>query len=155
MEKKIKETICSLTGRIGLFHSMTMEEIEILCPYFEFLAYPAGTYVFKEGEPGDWMGFIVSGKLEVQKSTTFPNKHIIMAYMSRGSIIGEMSLFEERERSASAYAIENTELLILRKDQLEEIIRTHPAVGAKLLKGIAWILCRRLRQLGERFKMII
>lgn len=155
MEKDIKEIICCLAKRITLFQSMTMEEIDIVCPYFEFLAYPAGTYVFKEGEPGDWMGFIVSGKLEVQKSTTFPDKHIIMAYMSQGSIIGEMSLLEARERSASVYAIENTELLILRKDQLEEIIQSHPAIGAKLLKGIAWILCRRLRQLGERLKIII
>jgi CRP/FNR family cyclic AMP-dependent transcriptional regulator len=155
MERNIKEIICDLAKRITLFQSMTMEEIDIVCPYFEFLPYPAGTYLFVEGEPGDWMGFIVSGKLEVQKSTTFPGKHIIMAYMSRGSVIGEMALIEKRERSASVFAIENTELLILKKDQLEEIIQRHPVIGAKLLKGIAWILCRRLRQLGERLKMII
>ena len=155
MEKKIKDVICDLATRITLFQSMTMEEIEYICPYFEFMAYPAETYVFQEGDPGDWMGFIVSGKLEVQKSTTYPGKHIIMAYMGQGSVIGEMSLIEERDRSASVYAMENTELLILRTDQMEAIIRSHPSIGAKLLKGIAWILCKRLRQLGDRLRVII
>jgi len=155
MEAKIKESICALATRIPLFQSMEMEEIEIICPYFEFLAYQGGTYIFREGDEGDWMGFIVSGKVEVQRSTPYRGKHIIMAYMSRGSVIGEMSLVEERERSASVYAVENTEMLILRRDQLEEIIRNHPTIGVKLLMGIAWILCKRLRQLGDRLKVII
>ncbi len=155
MEQKIKDIICDLALRIRLFQSMTKEEIDIICLYFNLLSYPAGTYIFHEGDPGDWMGFIVTGKLEVQKSTTFPGKHLIMAYMSRGSVIGEMSVIEEQERSASVYTMENTELLILKKDQLEVIIQRHPAIGVKLLKGIAWILSRRLRQLGERMKVII
>ncbi|MBW2145452.1 MAG: cyclic nucleotide-binding domain-containing protein [Deltaproteobacteria bacterium] len=155
MEQTIKDVICNLSPRIRLFHTMTDEEFGLVCPYFDLLSFPAGTYIFQEGEFGDWMGIIISGKLEVQKSTTFPGKHLIMAYMSKGSVIGEMAVIEEQHRSSSVYTMENTELLILKKDQLEEIIRSHPAIGAKLLKEIAWILSRRLRQLGERVKVIV
>ncbi|MEW6570204.1 MAG: cyclic nucleotide-binding domain-containing protein [Nitrospirota bacterium] len=144
-----KELIRELKGE-PLFSFFTDEEIEKIEPFLEFVEYPAHTVLFEEGEPGDFAGFIFSGKVEVKKRTEFKGNQIIVALLSRGSIVGELSLFNKRNRTATAEAVEDTSLIVLRNDRLEDFLDQYPRIGIKMLKGIISVLSLRLSKATER-----
>ena len=79
---------------------------------------------------------------------------IVMAHMSRGSVLGELSFSDGRPRSASAEAMEDTELLKLTRVALERIEKDHPEIAVKIYKGFSRALSLRLRKLTERLAVI-
>ncbi len=137
-----------------IFSLLDDEDIEKIAPYFELNTYSTGDIVFKEGDPGDFVGLVISGKLEVKKQTEFEGKQVIIALLSRGALVGELSIFDMHKRSATVEAVEETTMLIIRNDRLEALMQEHPCTGIKILKGLLRILSLRLRKATERLTHI-
>jgi len=154
MDNNLKDLIYKFRDELIIFHLLTEEELEQIFPYLEVGYYPAGTVIFKEGDPGDFIGFVGSGKLEVKKHTEFKGKQIILAILSKGSFVGELSLIDEQPRSATVVSLEDSKLIILKSGSLDSLMQKHPYTGIKILKGISRILAIRLRKAGERLSMI-
>jgi CRP-like cAMP-binding protein len=154
LENNLKKLCYELKDELKIFHLLNKEELEQIVSYFEIVHYSAGTTVFTEGDPGDFIGFIVSGKLEVKKQTEFKGKQIVLALLSKGSFVGELSLVDEYPRSASVVAPEDTDLVILRRGALDTLMQKFPYTGIKILKGLNRILAIRLRKAVERLAVI-
>lgn len=154
MENNLKELIYELKDELKIFHLLNKEELEQIVPYFEIVHYPAGTTLFNEGDPGDFIGFIVSGRLEVKKQTEFKGRQIVLALLSRGSFVGELSMVDEQPRSATVVASEDSELVILRREVLDSLMQTYPYIGIKILKGLNRFLAIRLRKAVDRLTVI-
>jgi CRP-like cAMP-binding protein len=129
-------------------------EIQKVIPCFELVKYPAGTTIFLEGDPGDFMGFVVSGKIEVKKHTEFKGKQIVLAILGKGSFVGEISTFDHSPRSTTVMALTDSELIILKRETLDSIMQQHPQTGIKILQGIIRILSIRLRKTTERLTKV-
>jgi len=154
MKNDLKKIIFELKDEVKIFHLLNDEELEQILHYFEMVNYPAGTTVFSEGDPGDFIGFIVSGRLEVKKQTEFKGRQIVLALLSKGSFVGELSLVDEHPRSATVIAPEDSELIILRREALDSLLQSHPYTGIKILKGLNKILAIRLRKAVDRLSVI-
>lgn len=154
MENNLKKLFYELKDELKIFHLLNKEELEQIVSYFEIVHYPAGTTVFTEGNPGDFISFIVSGKLEVKKQTEFKGKQIVLALLSKGSFVGELSMIDEQPRSATVEALEDSKLVILRREALDSFMQIYPFAGIKILKGINRILATRLRKAVERLAII-
>ncbi|MEF9426007.1 MAG: cyclic nucleotide-binding domain-containing protein [Candidatus Mariimomonas ferrooxydans] len=154
MDDNLKDMIYKFRDELIIFHLLTDEELEQILPYLEVVHYPAGTVIFKEGDTGDFMGFVDSGKLEVKKDTEFKGKQIILALLSKGSFVGELSMIDEKPRSATVVSLEDSKLIILKSEAMDFLIQKHPYAGIKILKGISRILATRLRKAGERLSLI-
>ncbi|MFZ5907476.1 MAG: Crp/Fnr family transcriptional regulator [Nitrospirota bacterium] len=133
---------------------LNSEEIDKIAPFFEVKEYPAKTLIFREGEPGNFIGFVVSGRLEVKKQTEFKGNQIIVALLSKGALVGELSMFDMHYRSATVEAVEDTILVVLTNESLDALLQQYPSVGIKLLKGFIRILSLRLRKTTERLTTI-
>jgi CRP/FNR family transcriptional regulator, cyclic AMP receptor protein len=149
----IKEYLNKLREEM-MFDMLTDEDIEKITPFFEVIVYPANTIIFKEGDLGDFIGFVLSGKLEVKKQTEFKGNQLIIALLSKGAMVGELSMFDEHKRSATVEAVEETTLMILRNESMESLIQQHPYTGIKILKALIKILALRLRKATERLTTI-
>jgi len=149
----IKEHLNKLRSEM-IFSFIEDDDVEKVIPFFDIVDYPVGSVIFKEGDPGDFIGFVVSGKLEVKKQTEFKGNQLIIALLSSGALVGELSIFDQHKRSATVEAVENTVMLILRNKSLEALIQQHPYTGIKLLKGLIRILALRLRKATERLTTI-
>lgn len=68
--------------------------------------YKTGQIIFEEGYPADGVYFICSGKVKITKNRN--NKETELATLGEGSIFGEMAFIDERPRSATVIAIEDT-----------------------------------------------
>ncbi len=149
----IKEHINTLRDEI-IFYMFDDEDIDKIAPFFELRDHPAGSIIFKEGDPGDFIGFVISGKLEVKKQTEFKGNQLIIALLTKGAMVGELSMFDKRQRSATVEAVEDTSLIIFRSESMESLMQQHPYTGIKILKGLIKILSLRLRKATERLTNI-
>lgn len=149
----VKEHINTLRDEI-IFYMFDDEDIDKIAPFFELRDYPAGSIIFKEGDPGNFIGFVISGKLEVKKQTEFKGNQIIIALLTKGAMVGELSMFDKRQRSATVEAVEDTSLIIFRSESMDSLMQQHPYTGIKILKGLIKILSLRLRKATDRLTNI-
>ncbi|UKL13202.1 Crp/Fnr family transcriptional regulator [Dissulfurimicrobium hydrothermale] len=110
--------------------------IDNLSSFFALKKSLAGEILFKEGDRADWMAFIVSGKLEIKKQTEFHDKYFVLSILGSGSFIGERAILNKGElpRSATATALEETCLAVMKWDSFEELLEKFPDIAAKLLR---------------------
>lgn len=106
--------------------------------------YRDGEYIVREGEFGNEMYMIISGKVKIVKEKE--GVETVLAHLGGGEIFGEMALFEEgKPRSASAVAHGDVTLMAMDKESFLREVRNNPAVALDILKS----LCNRLRQVDE------
>jgi CRP/FNR family cyclic AMP-dependent transcriptional regulator len=152
-DDKVKELLNDLRKEI-IFSLFDDEDVEKIAPFFETTTYLPGTILFREGDPGDFFGLVMSGKLEVKKHTEFRGKQVVIALLTRGALVGELSMFDRHSRSATVEAVEKTTMIILRNEALEALMQQYPCTGLKLLRGLGRILSLRLRKATERLTTI-
>lgn len=121
------------------------DQLALFSSYVELLEFEPDTTVFKEGDDGDAVYFILKGELEVSKDSDW-GEDIKIASLVDGSVFGEMALIDELPRSASITTRTKSSVLKLNKNNFETILEKHPAIGVILLKGLAQIVCQRVRE---------
>lgn len=136
--------------KIGVFRYMDAEDWDIYKNYLEQVHYSAGDILYREGDQGDFLAYIVSGHLEALKKTEFLAKPVILAKFFAGSVVGEMAFIDGSHRSVSIKVIEDADLLIFTRQSHEKLLGEAPRVMAKLFNGIAHLLSLRLRRANER-----
>jgi len=72
---------------------------------------------------------------------------IQVAVLNPGDYFGEMSLLDERPRTATAAAMEPVRVYLLYKTELEKLIKDVPHIGAAIMTHLAMLLAARLRSL--------
>ena len=117
---------------------LSSDERHALCQYLGYGKYPAGETIMRQGEPGDFMGFVVSGKLAVKKETAFPGKFILVALLQAGAMVGEISVVSRSPRTAMVVAVEESELLLLSHEQARNLLADNPALALTFLKRSSW-----------------
>ncbi|HWR57530.1 MAG TPA: cyclic nucleotide-binding domain-containing protein [Thermodesulfovibrionales bacterium] len=105
--------------------------------------YSDGEVIFKEGETGNVMYVIQSGKIKIIKKVE--SEEIAIATLHTGEIFGEMALFDRLPRSASAIADGNARVLSVDKKKLFSTISRDPTLVFKLLESMS----QRIRKLDE------
>lgn len=81
-----------------------------------------GMELFHQGEPADAVYFVLTGRLIVVRQGE-PDEEVI-GYVRSGEPVGEMSLLAQEERSASVYALRDTELLAIDKDDADALLNS-------------------------------
>ena len=90
----------------------------------------------------------------MKKQTEFKGNQLIIALLTKGAMVGELSIFDKRKRSATVEAVEDTTLLMLKHEALDALLQQYPFTGVKILKGLIRILSLRLRKATERLTTI-
>ncbi|HET7535445.1 MAG TPA: cyclic nucleotide-binding domain-containing protein [Candidatus Didemnitutus sp.] len=113
-------------------------------------SYGDGDIIVREGDPGDRMYFVCTGRVRISKSDgTEPA--VVLAEMGPGDYFGEMSLVESVARSANVIAIEPTRVFTLKSVNFYKLYRTRPDQYGIVILNIARDLARRLRRLDDKF----
>ena len=110
----------------------------------------AGDVIVREGQPGDRMFCVHSGRVQVVKQAE-GEPAVQLAEFGPGDYFGEMSLVESVVRSASVVAKEPTRVFTLKAMDFYKLYRTQPDQYGIVLLNIARDLARRLRQLDDKF----
>lgn len=127
-------TFDNVLRRSKLFESLFTEERLNIIKKFKSANFEKGSYVFKEGDPGDRIYFIKNGEVEI--SVTLKGDQVVIARLSTGDLFGEISLLTGKPRTASVRAQTPVELLFLDLPSFKEILSSHPQIEQKLRKNM-------------------
>jgi uncharacterized membrane protein len=105
---------------------------------------PQNTRLFRQGEKGDAMYLIESGRVRISIRDE-EEQEVTLAELAQGDFFGEMSIIDGRQRSADAKVIEDAQLAILSRDAFLSFVRTNPDVALEMLSA----LTDRLRRTDE------
>ncbi len=102
--------------------------------------YRKGRIIFMEGEPGEAVFFVKSGRVKVTKQTSDGREHILH-FINPGEVFAEVVMFDGGTYPATAEVVEDSTLGMIRNVDMERIINNNPGIALALLK----IMSRRLR----------
>jgi CRP/FNR family transcriptional regulator, cyclic AMP receptor protein len=127
--------------RAGLFQGVDAEAIEALSGDFEFFDAPRGTVLFTEGEPGESLYIVLSGKVKLGRRSSDGRENLV-AVMGPSDQFGELSLFDPGPRTATATVVTDARLAKLPKAAMQKWVEDRPQIAIQLLRVVA----RRLRR---------
>lgn len=100
-----------------------------------------GDLIFQKGDLGREMYVLLKGRIEIIDEG--PDGDRTLAVLGPGETFGEMALFERKERSAKAVAMDECVLLVLDEDKIQKLLSK--SVAIRLLFNLSKMLSRRLR----------
>jgi diguanylate cyclase (GGDEF)-like protein len=121
---------------LPLFRDMDGLEVDAISAFLEPRTFPAGSTVFREGESGKELFIVRRGRVGSYVDQPDGTRREIYEF-APGVLFGEMAIIEDEPRSATCYAKEETELLVLSGLDFYSLIGKHPSIGAKLLSSMA------------------
>lgn len=102
--------------------------------------FPAGEFVFKEGDLGMEMYIVHEGRVEILKQVQEGQRQL--AVLEKGDFFGEMSILEDLPRAASARAASDVKLLLINGTTFDQMLRTNPEIAVRMMRKLS----RRLRE---------
>jgi S1-C subfamily serine protease/rhodanese-related sulfurtransferase len=103
-------------------------------------AFKAGEAIFKEGADPQGEAYLIhSGTVEIRR--TFDGEERLLRTMGEGELLGETAMFREDLRSADAIAQTDVELLVIKSERLDWLIRNRPQLTIELLRRLSnWVV---------------
>ncbi len=145
-----KESLVDLIIDIPFFDLLKGNELYIVAGHMNFFELEAGEILFNEGDPGDYVCFVINGALDVIKEAASPENNVVIATVMKNRSIGEMSVIDNSPRSATVRARTKTSIVALTKKGFDMILEKNPAIGISILKKIARLVSMNLRKTSSR-----
>jgi NTE family protein/lysophospholipid hydrolase len=125
-----------------LFPGLDGEALQALGAGVDWVALRGGDWLFREGEPGDAAWLLITGRLRAVQERDGGER--ALNEIAAGETVGEMALLSDAVRSASVYAVRDSQLARLSSKAFAELTNRHPAA----LRRIAGFVVDRLRRHG-------
>jgi len=110
---------------------------------------PTGTVLFREGDRGEEMFILQSGKVKISKKIRGVEK--TLATLEKGEFFGEMAILNDKPRSASAETIEDCEMLVIDRKTFEVLLRSNVEIAIRFIKRLA----DRLRETNDQMEALM
>ena len=129
---------------VALFRQLPENELEALARQVVRRHYDRHEMIFSEGDVGDGLYLVSEGHVSISRQSP-DGDELILAMYEPGEYFGELALFDEQPRSASAIAIEDCVLFFLSRQAFRHFLETHPSAVFACLEAIV----RQLRLLTD------
>ncbi|MBL0167337.1 MAG: cyclic nucleotide-binding domain-containing protein [Propionivibrio sp.] len=143
------DDILELFKSPSLLEHFSREECSLLCSYMVCYGAPSHATILQEGDGGNFMLIILTGSVNVIKHWQ-GNEYKIVTLVGPGEFLGEMSLVDGQQRSATCKTAEPTDFAVFSHEALNEILIDHPRLGNKLLLLLLQLITVRLREATVR-----
>ena len=112
-------------------------------------SFPAGTVLFREGEPGREMYVVQQGRVRISKRVGEVEK--ILSSLGPGEFLGEMAILNGKPRSATATCADASKLLVIDAKTFEAMIRSNAEIAIRMIKKLA----DRLQEANEQIENLL
>jgi S1-C subfamily serine protease/rhodanese-related sulfurtransferase len=103
--------------------------------------FPSGETIFKEGDDPHGEAYVVhAGTVEIRRRSN--GAYRILTKYSEGELFGEMALFRRGTRSADAVSLTDVDLLVIKNERLEWLIRNRPQITLEVLRRLSEMVAR-------------
>ena len=134
----------TIVERNSLFRGLAAEILDEIVKLASRRSCEEGTVVFLRGDPGDSLYGVITGRVRISVSGP-GGKEVFLNIMEPGESFGEIALLDGEPRTATATALAQTELLVLRREHFVALLGREPSIALHLIR----LLCRRARWTSE------
>jgi CRP/FNR family transcriptional regulator, cyclic AMP receptor protein len=144
---------------IEFFELHDEEDRKSLAKVLDHVQLKEGARLFERGDRGNELYIVYSGKVEISIRDLAGEK-IVLTVAERGDLFGELSMIDNRPRTATAMALEDTELIVLNRENLQLFFQKKPdaaldmiaAMGAMIRKADDIVRTRVSRNVNEELE---
>jgi CRP-like cAMP-binding protein len=137
-------------ARAGIFQGIEPTAVEALSSALEPVEFPRAHVIFAEGEPGDRLYIVVSGKVKIGRRSA-DGRENLLAVFGPSDMFGELSIFDPGPRTSTATTVTEVRAVTMDRAALHEWIGKRPEIADQLLRVIA----RRLRRTNNMLADLI
>jgi CRP/FNR family cyclic AMP-dependent transcriptional regulator len=130
---------------IPLFSGLQREELAKFAELTRERAYPKGSVILFQDDPGDSLFVLRQGRVKVVLIGE-DGREVILGVLEPGAHFGELALIDDQPRSAHVIAMDDAQLLILRREDFRRRVEANPTVAWALLTELS----RRLRRADQK-----
>lgn len=134
---------------VPIFSELSEEDISSLAHLALRKRYPKDTVVFFENEEGDFFFTILEGRIKVTILGD-DGREVILSVLGPGDFFGEMALLDNEPRSATAIAVEESELLSLHRNDFQSVLNDNRSITSALIR----VLSARLRRANHQISTL-
>jgi CRP-like cAMP-binding protein len=113
-------------SRIKILQLLPAEEVVQLIPHVLTKRYPAGSIIFRQGDLGRELYFIIRGRIQVIRGEGAGAR--VMGELGEGDTFGEIALISEQPRTGTVRAITDVETYTIHKNAFENLMKQSPAL---------------------------
>lgn len=124
----------------ALFKGFGFNELEALSSFARQKNIAKNVFIIKEGEHTHEMFLIMEGIVDVMLNNQ-DGDELILSTLQEGDIFGELSLLDDKPRSANVIAREECKLLVIHKPDFFEFLNKNSNAAVQIIK----YLCEKLR----------
>lgn len=135
-----------LLKTVSLFWDLNKIELGYISDKMVSKKFQNGNLIFLEESEGKNLFFVVEGSVKVTRLSK-DGREVILAMLNAGDFFGEMSLLDGEARSANVIALEETEVLSLKRDDFLVVLHDYPKIAIQLLKEMTSRLRKSDRQI--------
>ncbi|NUM46474.1 MAG: TIR domain-containing protein [Anaerolineales bacterium] len=125
------DALIEVLKKVEIFANFPEETLKELGRKLDTLSLPTDTILFKEGDAGEEMYIISRGKIAIYGVNNLGHE-VLFDELMPGEYFGEMSLLDNKPRSAGARTVTKSELLKLRRDDFFDVLNQNPKVALQL-----------------------
>jgi CRP/FNR family transcriptional regulator, cyclic AMP receptor protein len=138
---------------LPLFKELGPAEVNNMAPLFFEKAYSKNSTLFVEGMIGEILYVIKKGSVDITKKGA-GGQEVLLATLKEGEFLGEMSLIDNRPRTATAKVAEESVLLVMTKKAFNTLLEKYPDIALKVVLVFLRIANERLRKANESIKQV-
>lgn len=136
-----------ILGRNPLFANLEPFYIKDIMQKGELRSWPPASQIIIEGESGDAVYFMLSGRVKVTLYGE-EGREIVLAMLGEGEMFGEMSVVDEKPRSANVEAVTGVECLVVSKTAFLDYLSRHHKVYMRFFAYLTGRLREATRKIG-------
>ncbi len=133
---------------VSLFRGLDRSELAAFAAVTRERGYPRGSVIVFEDDPGDALFIVRDGRVKVVLIGE-DGREVILGILGVGDHFGELSLIDGQPRSAHVIAMEDSRLLVLRREDFRLRVQESPRVGWALMQELSMRLRRADQQIGS------
>ncbi|MFQ6044934.1 MAG: Crp/Fnr family transcriptional regulator [Gemmatimonadales bacterium] len=130
---------------IPLFAHLDPRELREIGAAAREKSYPKNSVILFEDDPGDALYVVLKGQVKVVLIGE-DGREVILSILKQGDFFGEMALIDDQPRSAHVIAMEDSDLLVLHRDEFRKCLEETPRIALGLLQALS----RRLRRADDK-----
>jgi len=134
-----------LLKKVPLFKHIQEKNLKLVSNLLKEREFKKGDTIVKQGDSGVGLFIIKSGKVKIMKKLS-DGKEIDIAVHGEGEFFGELSVLDDKPRTASVIALENVQTVAMTHWEFKALLEEHPAIALDILP----VIIERFRETNEQ-----
>ncbi len=134
---------------IPLFSELSEDNLREIVKLAARQVYKKDNMILIEEEIGSTMFIILDGRVKISRISD-DGREVILSILSEGDFFGEMSILDGQNRSANVVTLDDSKIMVIRREDFLQMLHDYPQIAINLLKELA----QRLRRSDAQIKSL-